>query len=469
MSRVLSWCVSATMALFVGSLSAGCNQRSIASVALGDSEEVLHDFAISQNRELDILFVIDNSHSMEAEQQSLIEHFDDFMATLEGIEGGLPNVHIGVISTDVGVGEGHERFTCDALGDEGHLRPTYDPSCAADLPSERFIEDIDAGDGTRKRNYPAGKLSESFSCMARLGIAGCGYEQPLESMRRALDPQNLVNQGFVREGAYLAVVFITDEDDCSASDQTLFGPAEDALDQSLPRRSSFRCFQYGVQCAPDAPTQEGAKQDCVARADSPYMAPVTDYVDFLRQLKGRDELLIVAGITGDPGPVEVFRNDAGQLDLRKSCGEDPEDDDSGAVPATRLDAFLDSFDYSAHASLCGEDLSAALVDVGNLMAHVIDNRCLEGSLRDFDAVEPGIQPECQVLEMRDADGVATESVVARCDAVAEPESSSRLPCYVIEHSPDSCDFTDTGLEIRVYPEDRSLPPDTRLEVRCLAE
>ena len=49
-----------------------------------------------------------------------------------------------------------------------------------------------------------------------------GFEQPLEAMYRALlDPEKL-NQGFLREDAFLAVIIISDEDDCSTEDNRMF-------------------------------------------------------------------------------------------------------------------------------------------------------------------------------------------------------------------------------------------------------
>ncbi|MFH2008695.1 MAG: hypothetical protein ABI333_19060 [bacterium] len=73
----------------------------------------------------------------------------------------------------------------------------------------------------RCRNYTSDTLQEVFSCMADRGTGGCGYEQPLEAMHRALDdhPDNV---GFVRDNAYLTVVSVTDEDDCSAANPGVF-------------------------------------------------------------------------------------------------------------------------------------------------------------------------------------------------------------------------------------------------------
>jgi hypothetical protein len=59
---------------------------------------------VKLNRNIDILFVVDNSGSMIEEQASWRHNFPAFINVLNTIEGGLPDVHIGVISTNVGTG-----------------------------------------------------------------------------------------------------------------------------------------------------------------------------------------------------------------------------------------------------------------------------------------------------------------------------------------------------------------------------
>ena len=65
--------------------------------------------------------------------------------------------------------------------------------------------------GTREVNY-TGKLEDALSCISHVGDAGCGFESPLEAIKRALDGRHPENAGFLRPGAFLAVVILTDED-----------------------------------------------------------------------------------------------------------------------------------------------------------------------------------------------------------------------------------------------------------------
>src|SRR5262245_40953090 len=101
-------------------LLAACAQHDVAEVVPNTNKEEFKDIPVSQNRDLDLLFLIDNSVSMDAEQTALTESFDDFIAVLEGIEGGLPNVHIGVISSDVGADP--DIGSCEGVGDNGTLQ-----------------------------------------------------------------------------------------------------------------------------------------------------------------------------------------------------------------------------------------------------------------------------------------------------------------------------------------------------------
>src|SRR5439155_6626169 len=60
-----------------------------------------------------------------------------------------------------------------------------------------------------------------FRCMANRGSRGCGYEHQLGAVDVALHPRpdwNPMNAGFLRPDAYLAIIMLTDEDDCSAPD-----------------------------------------------------------------------------------------------------------------------------------------------------------------------------------------------------------------------------------------------------------
>jgi hypothetical protein len=72
---------------------------------VGDLQEVL-TLPAMPNRDLDLLFLIDNSPSMTDKQASLVANFPRMIDTIAMLPGGLPNLHIGVATSDMGT-KGH--------------------------------------------------------------------------------------------------------------------------------------------------------------------------------------------------------------------------------------------------------------------------------------------------------------------------------------------------------------------------
>ena len=106
---------------------------------------------------------------------------------------------------------------CDATGGKnGIFQYAARGSCTTTGldPGATFISDVDG-----VKNY-TGNREDVFGCIAALGESGCGFEHPFASITRALgadgSPAPAENQGFLRPEAFLFIVIVTDEDDCSA-------------------------------------------------------------------------------------------------------------------------------------------------------------------------------------------------------------------------------------------------------------
>jgi hypothetical protein len=299
---------------------------------------------------VDILFVVDDSGSMAEEQATLLAGLSAFVAELAAKAGGeLPSLHVGVVSTNLGAG-GFPITNCAGDGDGAVLQnaPRV-PGCSA--PAGQFIVDAPDGAGGRIVNYASGTLDQAIACIARLGTDGCGFEQPLEAMRRALDGSVAANAGFLREGALLVVILLGDEDDCSAANPALYDPAG-----PWPV-TSFRCFEEGVVCSPDEPTAPGPKLDCRSREDSLYTHSAQAYVDFLKSLKPPGHVVLVR-IAGDLAPVSVGVDASGNPLLEASCSSAAGD----AAPAIRMAQVTAAFGSDAIAStICAVDHTPALV------------------------------------------------------------------------------------------------------------
>src|SRR3954453_15004695 len=101
-------------------------------------------YEVNPVRDIDILFMVDNSPSMMEEQANLRRNFPIFMDELKKIPGGLPDIHIGVISSDLGAGS-------TPLANGGCPRPGGDrgifqtkPNCGLDVNS-RFLTSFNNG------------------------------------------------------------------------------------------------------------------------------------------------------------------------------------------------------------------------------------------------------------------------------------------------------------------------------------
>ena len=72
----------------------------------------------AQDRDIDLLFVIDNSPSMLEEQKNLLDAFSSLLDTLKSSspDGKLPNLRVGVVSTDLGAGTLYKSTACQPGG-----------------------------------------------------------------------------------------------------------------------------------------------------------------------------------------------------------------------------------------------------------------------------------------------------------------------------------------------------------------
>jgi hypothetical protein len=176
---------------------------------------------------VDFLFVVDNSISMQDQQQALITSFPGFIGAIQATASADSDYHIMVADTD-------EWGRCDtANGWSGH-DPNHS-SCNAYIEATTFEEcDRTLGAGVV---HPAGEhasnqacaifgdnryivegepdLAATFDCVARVGVAGHPSERPMDAMvatvSAALNGPGGCNEGFLRDDAILVVTFISDD------------------------------------------------------------------------------------------------------------------------------------------------------------------------------------------------------------------------------------------------------------------
>jgi hypothetical protein len=459
-------------------LLAGCPDRTISEVTPNQGRVEYKDIPVTVNRDIDILFVIDDSPSMLDKQTNLKNNFPNFINVLNTIEGGLPNVHLGVVSSDLGtkgaddaqagpaIGSGGPG-SCSGNGKSGNLQTNGTP-----LVSGTFISDIKNQDGTRTTNY-MGSLADAFSAIASLGASGCGFEQHLEAAKRALN-NNPANAGFLRPNAYLALVFIQDEDDCSIAHSTLLGSDT----TTLGPLQSFRCNRFGHVCqqggqSSDQMNQIGPKGDCSSNENSAYLTKVANYVTFFKGLKADPSNVIVAGIAGPTTPYEVeLRTPPGGGSaipaIAHSCTYNGAAGPEVADPSVRLKDFLDAFpNRSTFSTICQQDLSGALIQIAQLLKLVIGSPCIDGKLADVDPTTPGPQYDCSVSDVTHyGQPNQTETVLPQCNNSQMPSASTNKPCWSIQVDP-KCGGPGM-LTLKV--ERNEMPaPDTHVISYCVTE
>jgi hypothetical protein len=243
---------------------------------------------------VDLLFMIDNSGSMAEEQEKLSHMLSPLVAVLtSGNKDGMPStegrapefappssLHIGVVSSDMGVAGAPAQKSCGALsfipteqnttttnmflnkpmGDDGMLQTSNAVAVSGIFttlaPGGNPIEVVPGDPACATVTFPVGqryidysadqtdaqRASLALSCITKLGKNGCGMEQQLESVLKALTPpdsqfkfsMNTNGQGtairqtsvsgpnanFLRDDAVLAIVFLSDEEDCSLPDSS---------------------------------------------------------------------------------------------------------------------------------------------------------------------------------------------------------------------------------------------------------
>jgi hypothetical protein len=422
-----------------------CNARSVEAPVMTPSQTAIASFQETLNRKIDILFMVDNSNSMELSQENLRRNFPVFMDVLKDLPDGLPDVHIAVVSSDMGDGIG-VNDPCNATGgDNGVFRFGVGAGAAMGVtatglnPGQTFIA---SSGGKNPQNNFTGDISEVFQAIAPIGAGGCGYENQLLSVARALGAGGRAapadNAGFLRQEAYLGVVFITNEDDCSAQNPSAFynQSPDFLLSSRLGPPGEFRCAEFGYLCggarpsrlAPNGlPTDTMSYEGCVS-AEAGELIPVKVFADAIKNLKpGRPDDILVASIQGPVQPTfGVEWKTAGTTgdppwpDITHSCTGS---DGSFADPGIRLKEFVQQFGSNGLTySICDADFGPALTRIATKLRQFLQPKCVTGQI----ALRPGSTSEdCTVIDsVPDGNGRAVEKKLAACE-----ETGGAAPCW----------------------------------------
>jgi hypothetical protein len=166
-----------------------------------DGDDGPHDVRVQMCREVDFLFVIDDSQTMGIYQQNLVENYGVFIDGIEEAISNIESTHVGVITTER---YQYNPWQCGGLG--GLIVATGGPGS-----SDKQCGPYRAGDNymTERDN-----LDVAFPCAARVGTGGADHDAPLAAIVAAVSSplvdEGSCNHGFHREGALLVLVIISD-------------------------------------------------------------------------------------------------------------------------------------------------------------------------------------------------------------------------------------------------------------------
>ena len=415
-------------AVLVGLLT-GCLDRELRPLNPCTLQGNVESVKVDNIENVDLLFMMDNSGSMSQEQVAIAREIPNLVRVLasgdindDGEQDFPPvvSLNVGIISSDMGTGGVVVRGACERdpnFGDDGVLRnqgnvaisgcaATYDPNFLNFRPA-------DGGDPNA--------FAADVECLAVLGTNGCGFEQQLEAVLKAVTPSTSPitfgmgtvghadgqNRGFLRDDSLLVVLMITDEDDCSALDPDVYN----RMSTRYPAPElNLRCFQY-----PEA------------------VQPVERYTQGLLATRADPDLLIFAAITGIPE--DVNPDPAAPIDYAAILADDdmqervnpmmpqelaPSCDRPGtgvAFPPRRIVTLAQQLEAGGANSLvqtiCQDDYTGAIQGVINKIADVLGGTCLPRTLnRDASG-----RVNCDVVEVLPSTGDVTT-----CTAIPGRES-----------------------------------------------
>jgi hypothetical protein len=465
--RILRW---AGLAAAAPALWA-CTSRSLEPPQITPTATVGTTFTQKINNKIDILFMIDNSSSMTEMQQKLYDQLPNFMAVLEGLQT-KPDLHVAVVSSDMGApGDATSSIGCTSQGNNGQFQSMPEGACTSTTLQNGATYIADDGNGNK--NY-TGQIGTVFQCIALLGDKGCGFEHQLASIDRALGADGSgppsTNADFLRDDAYLGIVILTNEDDCSAPSNTqLFSLAVGGSNQqnimnALGPVANYRCNQYGHLCndsggnqimPPLTPPNGATTMDltnCQSNdSGSGLLTQVSQFVNDIKSLKpDPDNQILVAAITAPATPYTVAwvpeqngqNTQPGELwpQIEHSCGAKGGDDvnpeatmnptdGSFGDPGVRITQFVTSFQDSVVASICDNSYSQSMNAIATKLGQLITPPCITQTIQK----DTNGNPMCSVIENVENNNVFQRTAIPYCGS-----NGNSAPCWTLVGGSGNC-------------------------------
>lgn len=320
---------------------------------------------------VDIMWVVDNSGSMDWAQSQLSAKFEAYASKLLG--AGL-DFQLGVTTTDV----------CNINWTTGS--PVADSLCPSTswIASGQkvngkmvgpmrgeFITDSQTG---KKVLSASDDFSSAFKRIARAGIDGSSFEHGLQAAKMAVQKaQSGVNGGFLRQDSFLSVIVLSDEED-----QGVEFWCEDAWGRTSTTKNGDKdmkaCKSGGNSPFLDAfgmsPYALMTKSDGSRYTD--YRHTADDFVAYLNDpaIKGAGKFSVSA-ITG-------IRNGRGEIDCKNPAldGTGPLESGTNYIKAAGLTGGVVE-------NICSDNWSSSLSNIGQSTAELTSRIELASGKKPF--------------------------------------------------------------------------------------
>lgn len=286
-----------------------CDAEPLANIPLPQDQIDL--FSQKQAAQVDILWVIDNSGSMAAEQAKIAGRFSEFFRQLIVSQ---VDYHIGVITTDPIEDGALRTYSGPAVdGCDGCRFITKEVPCA-----NPDVQTTGLNEAEIEQQLLSGCQAQLvFRKLVTVGIDGTAFEEGFPQAARALGaatvdpatgfPQYNVpdaNDGFLRREASLYIVFVSDEDEGAKQDgspvryyQRLFEGLKKAGNENLVSVSAITGWprEDGVPLLSEVCAILGSTFDGNPSNDDPRAAQVQDIL-----ASGETGCVDESGSEGDP-------------------------------------------------------------------------------------------------------------------------------------------------------------------------
>ena len=267
-------CIAASIAALLTGLS--CNDHEIAPFSKSLAAGAKQSISSGSTRQVDILFVVDNSTSMREEQAGLDENFNLF---LEQLINANADFRLGVVSTSFFTStsgyfnsilqtEAYDKNvnnqfseqlseaskgTANASEIEAKCKEffstQYDYSSSKSesekqapwiYSGNKVFDQIKSIENKEERSKQLQeKIRDLFRCQFMLGIGGDSVERGLINTVSVLE-----NTDFKRKDSLLAIVFVTDENDCSNMAYFNESVGDIRSDASIESGITHKCETY---------------------------------------------------------------------------------------------------------------------------------------------------------------------------------------------------------------------------------